>query len=429
MSVVASFKKYSIYPIVALIAFAPIIDVLSMLTQGFPVSFSAIVRLLGLLAMFVRLMLSTKTKERKRSLIYLAVLTVFFGIQLGVNLSQIADIRSAYQMFRTWFFPLTILMIQGGEKISRPLILKALIVCIAGYSVSILIAILSGTSLTTYSAGTGAVGWYYAGNEIGAIIAILSGLIVAWRFRVGGGKIPSLLATLALFLAPTINTKTAVFGTIGVLLMSTLMLLHRKTGGLKRIGALVACWMALVLGFLFAPFLQRISQSSVSAATYQSGTSALYRVCVSGESILSPLAENAMSGRCYYLEDGYQRFSNSSILTQLFGTYSYYNEDLTKTTEIDVFDVLFSNGIIGFLLFIWIVGKAIVGALRTKMPEGDDERAILGAMKIGIVAAIALAFTAGHVLVAPSVSVIVAAMIYYVSSSRPSRLATGSFQG
>ena len=51
------------------------------------------------------------------------------------------------------------------------------------YTVSIFLSAITNTSFGTYDYGKGYCGWFYAGNEVGAIISILAIVALFWAVK------------------------------------------------------------------------------------------------------------------------------------------------------------------------------------------------------------------------------------------------------
>ena len=115
------------------------------------------------------------------------------------------------------------------------------------------------------------------------------------------------------------------------------------------------------------------------------------------------------SQRLTFLKNTSQNYKNANIGEKLLGIgyiENYGTDNVsTKTIEIDYFEILFRNGIIGFTIYFSIITPIIVKCFKTKNIE----------LKLCIILILLLALFSGHILITPAVSIFVALIITAIS--------------
>lgn len=97
------------------------------------------------------------------------------------------------------------------------------------------------------------------------------------------------------------------------------------------------------------------------------------------------------NNRLTFLKENFDYFKNQDIVKILLGI-GIENHDI-KMVEIDIFDILFRYGIIGFITFFGIIIATI------------EWKKIDKTVKVSILLLFMIAFTSGHVLIYPAVSI------------------------
>ena len=98
--------------------------------------------------------------------------------------------------------------------------------------------------------------------------------------------------------------------------------------------------------------------------------------------------------RLSFLSDNYNYFKKQNIIKILFGI-GLANNDI-KMVEIDIFDIIFRFGIIGFIIYIIPI---ILSISWNKLRKVD---------KISLILFLIISLTSGHVLIYPAVSIYIA---------------------
>lgn len=204
--------------------FQPIIDLLTSLTvrlTNSTLTIGMLSRGLFLVFMVIYFLFFNQSKLKKKSVIYFVSLFFFYGIYLvtksdGFSFSFFK--REMTYAFKYFYFPiLTVCLVNMIDAIGlkKEKIMQLLIVNLIVYAVLIFVPEITGTAFSTYEWGKkGTTGWFFAGNEIGAIVVCLLPylyLLIQKRFV---AHHLFLAFTFVLYSIAIIGTKTSFFGVL-----------------------------------------------------------------------------------------------------------------------------------------------------------------------------------------------------------------------
>ena len=262
-------------------------------------------------------------------------------------------------------------------------------------SMSILISAVVGVGYSTYAdrlGYRGSRGFFYAGNDITAVLALLLPVCTArfmsmdrralphWRpalYIVAGG-----LSANALMI---IGSKTA-FIAVGVnyivMLAASLIPLAREKKTHTLLGFAGAVGAALVIfGILMALSNMELWYSIVGSFS------------ATGELAEREGMQSAMlSGRNVKLAEHFGQFKKGGIIVWLFGMGRGSQEEIL---EMDVFEVLFYYGAAGCVSFLWLYAKAAVEFFRSMVRRPDI---ITASLFTSLAMCSGYLFIAGHIL-------------------------------
>ncbi len=264
---------------------------------------------------------------------------------------------------------------------------------IAVLSLSILISAVAGVGYSTYAdrAGyRGSRGFFYAGNDITAVLALL---------------LPVNVASLMKMDRRCSVAKTVLYAAAGALAGNALMIIGSKTAFIA-VGMTYAVMLAAALVSLFrgdrAPVLGFIWAAAAAlilfgALMLMSGMELWYSI-VSSYNVTGHLAETEgvqtaiLSGRQNKLAEQFAQFKNGGFMVWLFGLGRGSQAEIL---EMDVFEVIFYYGIFGAAAFLWLYVKAAVDFIRALFRRP-------GVMGAALFTALGMCagylFIAGHIL-------------------------------
>lgn len=198
-----------------------------------------------------------------------------------------------------------------------------------------------GIGYPMYSFGDiGSKGFFYAGNEISALLLILSS-IVSFNIWNQNKYVYVLIALLNVIVALTISSKTSVFG---IILLHILIPIKRPT--LQKINVRLFL-NAFIIVLIALPPLVYFSWSYVKATSIYNRLAYFYDKF--------DFFTFLLSNRNVFLKDSFKVYlEDYSFLEKIIGvgqsTYEQMND--FKLVEIDIADILFTYSFIGLFLFI-----------------------------------------------------------------------------
>ncbi|KGX94084.1 hypothetical protein N781_01610 [Pontibacillus halophilus JSM 076056 = DSM 19796] len=454
--------------LVLFIVFQPILDILTFFyIRNFEssITIGLVIRVLfmGISALFI--LISKNSKLKKYVISYLVLLAVVMGAGLLYNyfnkpiFSVFSELqllaKTAYYSVMFCSFILAFQYWNGFETISQK-VYRSINGAMLIVSLSMFLAILTGTASETYDYNKfGYKGWFFAGNEISAIIAIsfpLVYLLALKRTTSIKSAIHYIPAVLLAITAILIGTKVGHFAMlIAVIILSFTYIIrwivslvqtkHDREGKAKMIASILFLAFALLLT-PFSPSFANVSNdvTKIKENTNitddeqeteeeneifdeENGTSnekgeEETRPRKDREQIKSEILSTVLSSRDVYFLNTYSDFKKAPIYQKLFGMgYAGNYEDKPKLIEMDFFDIFFSYGIVGSIIVLLPLLSIMVLTV-TKL--FTNPKLVFSPHSIGITVSILLglgiAFFAGHVIFAPAVNIylcVTMALLFY----------------
>lgn len=374
--------KKSIYYLFLILPFIDLITSFTERINGNIVSIGTIFK--GILILFsgIYILFITKSKYKKKSIIYYVLLSIFSIIHILIGNNSY--VSSVTQLIKFMFLPIIFIFLlnyNDDYKISYIELKKILKYNVFFILTTILIAKLTNTGFNSYSdtVTTGVVGWYYSANEISGIITILFPLFLEDILK--NNKYSFILVMYVIFMMMMLGTKTPL---LGVLISLIALFIHIlvKDKNKKNIFKILFFISYTVILFFNSSYL-----SNLNSGRYISATNAVF------------------SSRDVYLNNTTREYINSNLEGKLFGLGSTNNKVLEKYVEMDFYDLLYRYGIIGFIIFIIpffrIVLKMMEYALSHLKNYNYDKMILILITMLSLL----IAFFAGHILSAPAVSI------------------------
>lgn len=370
-------KEYREYLIIIFLLLGPFLDVTSFL--GLPLSIIIRSLFLGII-----LVLLLKRGEHPRLLITLLLFSIIsffyqYGYQnFGIKESISATLKFLYlpvslMYFKRYTFP--------TEKD------KVLSIILGTYIGIYLLSYITGTGAQAYLESDGKSGFKGLFSSINEFSAIVIGLLPIVLTYLKERKKYILLGTfLFAILCCSLLIGTKVL--LGGLLFSICYLIYQERERLfikrtehQKAGIIIGLIILLIVGgFLFT-----------KTRTYQNMK--IQQEFFQVEKVLSLDFINrvAFNNRLTFLQESYEYFKSQKIGDMLLGIGTSNQE--IKFVEIDLFDILFRYGIIGFVVFF----SSIICQLKDiKIRERDV---------VALTLMFLISLTSGHVLMYPAVSI------------------------
>lgn len=399
----------------------PFVDLASSITTRFTdisVSIGAVIKGLLLIFLVVYTIFFTKSKYRKISTIYIILSGIFSLLYLLTkpifwNFEVIFN--EINYLVKFLFFPISFfsfLCIFDCLGFDKKRIEKLMLYTIITYSVLLIIPILTQTSFNTYENGLyGMVGWFYAANEISSILVLLfpfSYLLISNKRKyLFLGMLPILLVI------SYVGTKVTLFGLIiiGFIVLIISFLHNKKIFKNPFISALIIFIVILLINlgsYTMKNFFAVLDTPSQTEEIYE---------CIDcdelpGDSIFIKIKKyglRLLSQRNYFLKNTNEIYvENFNIKTFLLGlgfndNAEINNGNVTKLIEMDILDIFYHLGFIAIFLFMmpFLFLLSLLIKNKFKLTKERVFYILIILMSIGI------STLAGHVYMAPAVSIYV----------------------
>ncbi|MCU5523439.1 O-antigen ligase family protein [Bacillus cereus] len=462
----------------------PVLDLLTSLSITLLKSNATIGILVRFLIMAVGgiyILIQAKEKENRKFLIYLILLAGVLGIGfinnklvkdpivLSEEVKFVAKALYIYIMLGSYILALKSLKktVNISDKVRNSIVYSTLII-----NAIMVISISTSTDFGSYEwMKVGSRGWFYAGNELGSILAIIFPIVVLYSIqKTKSWKhilywIPSLLMIYSLI---QVGTKVGM-GSIGATLAAAIgiivlqLLFNRKNPNKKSLALNAVIAIVLLAGvvgtFKQTPLAQNMgihnNYLSEQNVAQQGQKEKEIKEKLKKEQELKEKEENhhkvekpeekakieeevkkelekeqkkenqenlIFSGRQVYEERHKQFFKEAPMSQKLLGMgyagnfkYNEQKQPDPKLIEMDFHDWFYDFGIIGFVLlmipFIYY-GLRILLAFATRFKDIFNIK--YGMISASLLLALGIAYIAGHILTAPGVGIYFVVVLAYL---------------
>lgn len=441
-----------------LLAIMPIVDLItSIITRFFPgvISLGIIVKgLLSVFCVFYVFFLS-KSKYKKTAEVSYLILVVFAVLYLLTKYSVteftflFKEIIYLFKYFYVFIMFWGLLNIFTDLKFEKESIKKILLINMLLYLFIFLASIITKTGFTSYTDGNGGINaWFYAANETGASLTVLFPVIYLY-FKDKKNYVWMLLMIPMIYILSAMGTKVSLLGlAINVVIISIFYII-KNFKSFKRLSLLIV----IITSSVFIG-----SQSiTINNVETQVEEKVLNELKTENEQIIKDKIDKCNKDKTFekieeelqiknnekecekinqdivleYVENNsYINLIFSSRETFFVNTYLLYEKasftdkllglgfnnrpgidsiNIEKLIEIDVLDIFFHFGIIGFILYFGQLAFILYLAFYKDYMNKDKAEKAISFIQILLIGGISS--IAGHVLGAPAVSIYI---VYYM---------------
>ena len=404
----------------------PIIDLITSINVRFYDSFTTVgVVVKGIFLAFLTLYIFIKYnfKNRKSATIFIGLIIIYEILYLIFNYYSKSSI-SFYSEFKysikAIFAPIILVDLYTIFKYEKFNIKSRYIsYLLLEYVILILIANISGTAFNTYYYdNTGLMGWFYAGNDISAILVSLFPILYFYCVKNYNFKI-ILLMLLSIYITLFIGTKVSfvdiILSILSFVILPLLNYFYRKNE-LKLFKNLILSFVLLLYLCLIIPFSPFFVNIKFQFQRIVEENEIREQAHKEKKEVLDSVIFN---GRTKFQSNTSIRYRDASILSNILGLgYVDYNNVEYKLVERDHYDLFYNHGIIGTIvilipyvyIFVGILIQIIKNRIRNVLNMHISSYFISLALFLGI------SFYAGHILLNPTVNLyldIVICNLYY----------------
>jgi len=443
---ISQFKTLNTYTMILIVFILvnPVIDVVTSIgIREFDISLSIGILLKGLfllysLLAFLRMKSRNGIDKAAKYILFAFILYAAVHILLSLQSFGLSRTISAIvTMVKTFYLPLIVLSLYRLiEKKDIPLLTRTLVYSAVFVASIIGISMITGTDYNAYRYGkTGTVGWFYAANEVSALLGILTPILIYFimeKLKVSPFIKIAIIAAYT-FLYYQIGTKVVALSVIMTVLYVLVLFVIRRAGN-KRL-AVIKPVVTLSVLFILSVGLVPVTPIGINLNLHNNLIQDRYEDNIdeenpeSDEDIkkdfgIDELLDNeevlmslVFSGRDEYFTVRKFIYDRAGITEKLFGLtqFAVTNTSQIKSyiIEIDYFDIFFNFGIIGSL-FYWVI---VLGALGYSIRNAFrnwrifEPGSVLPYYLCSVILAFGIAMFAGHVFVSPSVSFYLALII------------------
>lgn len=356
--------------------------------------------------------------KRKKSLLFYVILVIYGILYMagmliykeGVGL--FSEIQGLCRVFYFLVLLISLYSIKDEIKISK----MTLMVVLITYLVCILVPNCLNLGFKTYEiTKAGTLGFFNSANEISGIISILTPIMILILVNKKKILLTLIIVLIYLYVILTIGTKTPLLS-LGITIFFTYLWFIHQEIKLKRVKR-VAISIILLLIFI-AGMIVILPKTNF----YKNIETHLEFLEV--DNITEVFKDKKLidhfifSERLTFLENRYKDYRDENNYLQLFGIGYLKDGKDTKAIEMDYFDIYYSQGLIGFIIYFGIYGYFF--ALIMKRRKRLDFTQYM--LYISVVLSLLLSFITGHIITAPAVSILLVVLLILLEKKQKTRI-------
>ncbi|MBQ3307518.1 MAG: O-antigen ligase family protein [Bacilli bacterium] len=400
----------------------PVLDLITGIcvnTLNLDITFGVIIRMLFLVFLCLTVLCIYK---KKKLLIPYSMIGVYFllyllGMILYKDSSLLPEVKN---LVRTFYFPIlliTLYPIKDDIKISNMTLLTVLFL----YLIFLFIPTLFGLGYKAYQiTKVGTLGFFNSANELSGLVSILTPFMFI-IFKQSKKVFPIvLLSILYLVVILMIGTKTPLLALTFTIFMSILFIWGKWIKE-KKFKPLVSSIGVIFVGLAALLLIIPKTNFYKNIRTHLNYLGLEHVTDVFKDTYF--IDHFIFSSRLQFLDNKSNIFYHAPKYEQVFGI-GYINENHeTKLIEMDYFDIYYSHGPIGFLVFFMITLYVLYKVLNNHKDTSYEY--LMKSTSMFLI--IFLAFFTGHIITAPSVSILVVIIVLAMAKRNKKDLLFTSF--
>ena len=408
-------EKYIKNIILIFIIIQPILDLTAGLTQNIlkiNTTISSIIRLIFLLFCIYYILVLDKTKEKKTSIIYTILITVYTTIFSLLTIIYKDTNALTYELKNTinaFYLPIILLSLTNMFKqYDIKINIKTIVYTYMTYIILILIPNITNTGFQSYAiAKDGSSGWFTSANGVGNILSILLPIIILYLIKSKNIIKALLIITTTLYVFSSMGTKVPILSLVICVITTLLFYIIKWIKEKEKTKILITLFTTIIITITSILIIPKTTfYKNIQIHKEYLGFKNYTEILTNYEL----LDHFVFSQRLTFLKNTNKNYLKANVLEKTFGIgyiENYGTESVsTKTIEIDYAEIFYRNGIIGFVIFFSILLPNIIKKLKTKEKTLENTE-----LKTSIILILLLALFSGHILITPAVSIFVALII------------------
>lgn len=427
--------RFNIIEIILILG--PFIDIATSISQrqfNMSISLGLIIRTAFLVFMVWYVLFKSKSKYKKLSIIYI-LSTIAFGILYTINIyinkGQENLFLETREIVKAFYFPICLVGILNYIDTNNYSTKRKLFFTIAiEYLVLLFIPAILNIGYESYAQDKiGTIGWYFSGNEISSLFGILFVFIV-FSYDYFKSKILYVSSmVLCMFTIMQIGTKIPALVAIAaivffIVIKSLQYIFNKEKIEAKFIISSIAMICLFIILLIPSPviknfdiysnYLIKTRETRMTTAQMKENNEIIQQKD-STKLTTEEIETIIHSGRMETKNEISKKFGEAETKDKIMGLGRLdINENSQNLIEIDYFDILYNYGYLGFLIYFAPITYIIVLILR-KINFANIKELICNnsicCYGFAIIIAFGLCAIAGHTLVAPAVSIVVAMLL------------------
>lgn len=385
------FNKIISLILMILVIFQPVMDALTYLQIRYSFNFLSISSIIRTITLCLIILYLLFTKDKRKEIWFLLIYFIaYLGIQ---SLILNNDFSNSLNSILTIFYLPSIIIFLNKVNIDKKYFnLKIVMFTYLIYLNLIIVPYLfkyGNYANNFYEGKNGFYGLFYGGNEISNILVIMLPLVIEYLVQEKNYFLIGLTFIELLLCIYLVGTKTLILGSIIIsiyFLFKYLRPVYKSLDNKKKY-SLWTLLILLIIGTIILLPKMAVTKNIIRAINY-------YGFNLSNIFSLNGLDKLIFSSRLEVLGKVINLYLNSPPINILMGLGKSYVSTF-KGIEIDIFDIFFSIGIIGILVYGYLCFKNI------------KDTKLKGIYLFTFVLSIMISLVTGHILNTPNVSIYV----------------------
>lgn len=400
-------KKHINIIIIIFILIQPLIDLLTGLclhTFNLNLTIGIFIRIIFLVFIVIITLFTFKKKNILIPYLIIGLYSILYLIGIVIYKDTSYLFQEIQGLVKVFYFPILLISlysIKDNIRISKMTLFTTLII----YLIAIFIPTILNVGYKTYEiTKSGTLGFFNSANEISGIISLLTPIMFIIFTKKKTLLFKIIISIIYLGVILMMGTKTPLLS-LGITIGFTFIYSLVKCLKQKKYKPLIYLTTFIVIGIFGLILIIPRTNFYKNIKTHLD--------YLKLDSITEVFKDEELidhfifSQRLTFLKNKQKLYEKSSLYQKIVGIGYLKNNKATKMIEMDYFDIYYSHGILGFIIFFGITLSVIINVFKEKQKLTFERYMLL----VTFLLIIFLSFFTGHIITAPSVSLLVIILI------------------
>lgn len=399
----------------------PLLDITTGLTQNYlniNFTISSIIRLVFLILCLYYIIKLDKAKNKKQNITKSIIIIIYIILFSITTITYKGTNALSYELkntINTFYLPIiTLALMDIFEQYKIKIDIKHIIYTYLIYILLIAIPNITHTGFNSYAISkTGSSGWFSSANATGNILSILLPIVILFIIKNKNKKIlTTTIIITTLYSITSLGTKVPIISLIICILTTLLYFIIKWIKEKQKTKITISITGTIIVTLLTLILIPKTSfYKNIQIHKEYLGITN-YTEILTNYNLIDHFI---FSQRLTFLNNTNKTYQKSNIIEKTIGIgyiENYGTDNVsTKTIEIDYLDILYRNGIIGFIIYFSIMIPIIIKTIK----KTKQKTLINLEYKLSISLIIIIAFFAGHMIITPNVCIFVALIIAIIN--------------